>query len=167
MLIARTDARGAHGGSLDAAIRRTNVDLEAGADMAFVEGPTSADEVRRVYKEVHGPICYNQTGVSPRFSLAEMNELGIAVTILAGASADRWTAPLCVPLKECPGAVSVRTPGSTFYRSAPGPSPKSEGTNVWGSAGSVRSACCRGVSWTSGGGSTRARDQAIWETQYL
>jgi hypothetical protein len=80
---------------------------------------------------------------------------------------DRWPLHFCVPLKECPGSGQRKDPGSAFYRSAPGPSPKSEGTNVWGSAGSVRSACCRGVSWTSGGGSTRARDQAIWETQYL
>ena len=86
VLIARTDARGAHGGSLDEAIRRANAYLEAGADMAFVEGPTSVDEVRRICQEVHGLIFYNQTGVSPRFSLAEMNELGIAVTILPGAT---------------------------------------------------------------------------------
>jgi 2-methylisocitrate lyase-like PEP mutase family enzyme len=86
VLIARTDARGAHGGSLDEAIRRANAYLEAGADMAFVEGPTSVDEVRRICQEVRGPIFYNQTGVSPRFSLAEMSELGIAVTILPGAT---------------------------------------------------------------------------------
>jgi hypothetical protein len=54
-----------------------------------------------------------------------------------------------------------------LYRSTPGPSLKSDGTKVCGSAGSVRSACCRGVSGTPGGGSTRARDQTIWETQYL
>ena len=68
VLIARTDARGAHGGSLDEAIRRANAYLEAGADMAFVEGPTSIDEVHRIGREVDGPIFYNQTGVSPRFS---------------------------------------------------------------------------------------------------
>src|SRR5678816_2858786 len=73
ILIARTDARGAHGGSLDEAIRRANAYLEAGADMAFVEGPTSVDEVRRICREVKGPIFYNQTGVSPRFTLDEMN----------------------------------------------------------------------------------------------
>src|SRR5262249_24321001 len=55
VLIARTDARGAHGGSLDEAIRRANAYLEAGADLAFVEGPTSIDEVRRIVREVHGP----------------------------------------------------------------------------------------------------------------
>jgi 2-methylisocitrate lyase-like PEP mutase family enzyme len=86
LLIARTDARGAHGGSLEEAIRRANAYLEAGADMAFVEGPTSVEEVRRICKEVHGPVFYNQTGVSPRFSLAEMNDLGLAVTILPGAT---------------------------------------------------------------------------------
>ena len=86
VLIARTDARGASGGSLDEAIRRANAYLEAGADLAFVEGPTSVEEVRRVCREVKGPVFYNQTGVSPRFSLAEMQELGIAVTIIPGAT---------------------------------------------------------------------------------
>jgi 2-methylisocitrate lyase-like PEP mutase family enzyme len=85
VIIARTDARGAHGGSLDEAITRANAYLDAGADLAFVEGPTSVDEVRRICREVKGPIFYNQTGVSPRFSLAEMRDLGIAVTILPGA----------------------------------------------------------------------------------
>jgi 2-methylisocitrate lyase-like PEP mutase family enzyme len=86
VLIARTDARGAQGGSLDEAIRRANAYLEAGADLAFVEGPTSVDEVRRVCREVKGPILYNQTGVSPRFGLPELAELGIAVVILPGAA---------------------------------------------------------------------------------
>ena len=85
VLIARTDARGAHGGSLDEAIRRANAYLDAGADLAFVEGPTSLDEVRRVCREVRGPVFYNQTGVSPRLEPAQMAELGIAVTILPGA----------------------------------------------------------------------------------
>jgi 2-methylisocitrate lyase-like PEP mutase family enzyme len=86
VLIARTDARGAHGGSLDDAITRANAYLEAGADVAFVEGPTSKDEVRRVCREVKGPILYNQTGVSPRFSVSELEELGIAIVILPGVA---------------------------------------------------------------------------------
>jgi 2-methylisocitrate lyase-like PEP mutase family enzyme len=84
VVIARTDARGAHGGTLDDAIRRANAYLEAGADLAFVEGPTSLEEVRRVCREVHGKILYNQAGVSPRLSLPQMQEFGIAVTILPG-----------------------------------------------------------------------------------
>jgi len=86
VLIARTDARGAHGGSLDEAIARANAYLEAGADVAFVEGPTSKEEVRRVCREVKGPILYNQTGVSPRFSVPELEGLGIAIVILPGVA---------------------------------------------------------------------------------
>src|SRR5207253_4641772 len=86
VLIARTDARGVHGGSLDEAIKRANAYLDAGADLAFVEGPTSVDEVKRICREVKGPVFYNQTGVSPRFTLAEMRDLGIAVTIGPGAA---------------------------------------------------------------------------------
>jgi 2-methylisocitrate lyase-like PEP mutase family enzyme len=85
VIIARTDARGASGGTLDEAITRANAYLDAGADLAFVEGPTSMDEVRRVCREVRGPVFYNQTGVSPRLSLEQMRELGIAVTIVPGA----------------------------------------------------------------------------------
>ena len=86
VIIARTDARGAHGGTLDDAIRRANAYLAAGADVAFVEGPVDVDEVRRVCAEVEGPILYNQTGISPRFSQEEMQELGIAITIAPGAT---------------------------------------------------------------------------------
>lgn len=86
LLIARTDARGAHGGSLDEAIRRANAYLEAGADMAFVEGPTDMDEVKRICAEVKGPVFYNQTGVSPRLGQEEMEELGIAIAIAPGAT---------------------------------------------------------------------------------
>lgn len=85
VLIARTDARGASGGSLDEAIRRANAFLAAGADLAFVEGPTSVEEVRRVCKEVKGPVFYNMTGVSPRFTLDEMRALGIAAAISPNA----------------------------------------------------------------------------------
>ena len=85
LLIARTDARGASGGSLDEAIRRANALLAAGADLAFIEGPTSVEEVRRICTEFKGRVFYNMTGVSPRYTLEEMKALGIAVTIAPGA----------------------------------------------------------------------------------
>ena len=85
VLVARTDARGASGGSLDEAIRRANAFVAAGADLAFIEGPTSAEEVRRVCREVKGPVFYNMTGVSPRFTLDEMRALGIAACISPNA----------------------------------------------------------------------------------
>lgn len=85
VLIARTDARGAVGGSLDDAIERVNAYIDAGADLGFVEGPTSEAEVERVCREVRGPVFYNMTGVSPRFTLERMNQLGIAITITGNA----------------------------------------------------------------------------------
>ena len=85
VLIARTDSRGAQGGSLDEAIRRANAFLAAGADLAFIEGPTSADEVRRICREVAGPVFYNMTGVSPRFTPDEMRAMKIAVCISPNA----------------------------------------------------------------------------------
>ena len=65
MIVARTDARGAHGGSMDDAINRANAYLDAGADMAFVEGPTSVAEVERICKEVKGPIFITRRACLP------------------------------------------------------------------------------------------------------
>ncbi len=85
VLIARTDARGAHGGSLDDAIARVNAYLAAGADLGFIEGPTSVEEVKRICREVKGPVFYNMTGVSPRFTMDELRGLGIAMCISPNA----------------------------------------------------------------------------------
>lgn len=79
VLIARTDARGAPGGSVEEVIRRGNAYLEAGADMIFPEGLVSAAEVEQVCREVHGPIHYNRTGVSPLLPLDELNRIGVAM----------------------------------------------------------------------------------------
>ena len=86
VLIARTDARGAHGGSMEEALWRANAFLDAGADLAFVEGPASEAEVAAICAGVRGPVFYNMTGISPRMSAERMAELGIAVTILPGAA---------------------------------------------------------------------------------
>jgi len=85
LLIARTDARGAVGGGLDEAIKRANAYLEAGADIAFVEAPTSLEEVRRIAREVKGPLFYNCAGISPQLSPQELQALGFAIVIYPGA----------------------------------------------------------------------------------
>jgi 2-methylisocitrate lyase-like PEP mutase family enzyme len=85
VIVARTDARGASGGSLDEAIVRVKAYLAAGADLAFVEGPTSVEEVQRVCREAKGKVFYNMTGVSPRFTMEEMRAMGIAVCISPNA----------------------------------------------------------------------------------
>ena len=79
VLIARCDARGVAGGSVDDLIRRANAYLDAGADMIFPEALTSEAEVERCAREIKGPLHYNRTGVSPRLTLERLNQLGIAI----------------------------------------------------------------------------------------
>src|ERR1700675_1993107 len=79
VLIARTDARGVAGGSVEDTIRRSKAYLDAGVDVIFPEGLTSVAELERVCREVKAPILYNRTGVSPLLSLAELREIGVAI----------------------------------------------------------------------------------------
>ncbi len=79
VLIARCDARGVAGGSVEELIRRANAYLDAGADMIFPEALTSEAEVERCAREIRGPLHYNRTGVSPRLTLEQLNRLGIAI----------------------------------------------------------------------------------------
>ncbi|MFB6170739.1 MAG: oxaloacetate decarboxylase [Haloarculaceae archaeon] len=86
VLIARTDARGAVDGSLDDAIDRANAYVQAGADVAFVEGPTDEAEVERIGEAVDAPLLYNCTGVSPFLSADRLQELGFDLVIYPGLS---------------------------------------------------------------------------------
>ena len=79
LLIARTDARGVEGGSVDEVIRRANAYVESGADMIFPEGLITEEEVIRVCEEVNAPIHYNRTGVSPFLSKGRLEALGVAI----------------------------------------------------------------------------------------
>ncbi len=65
--------------------RRVNAYLAAGADLGFIEGPTSVEEVKRICREVKGPVFYNMTGVSPRFTMDDLRGLGVAVCISPNA----------------------------------------------------------------------------------
>lgn len=80
VIIARCDARGAAGGSLDDVIFRCNAYMEAGADMAFPVASLTEDELTRCVREIQGPIQYIRTpGVTPLLSLSRLNELGVAM----------------------------------------------------------------------------------------
>ncbi len=84
VLIARTDARGTGEGSLDEAISRANDFLDAGADVAFVEGPTDKGEIKRIGREVDGPILYNfvgDLGSSPYVELSSLEEWGFDLVL--------------------------------------------------------------------------------------
>lgn len=76
VLMARTDARGAENGSLDEAIARANAFAAEGADILFVQGPETRDEVARVGEEVDAPLSHTVSGPSPNLSPTELGELG-------------------------------------------------------------------------------------------
>src|SRR6266478_11649 len=68
VLIARCDARGVAGGSLDEVVRRCRAYKAAGVDVIFPEGLLSRDELAEVARTVDAPILYNRTGVSPNLT---------------------------------------------------------------------------------------------------
>jgi 2-methylisocitrate lyase-like PEP mutase family enzyme len=80
-ILGRTDARGPLG--LDEAIRRGKLYRAAGADIIFVEAPTSREELARIGREVPGPLMANMVegGVTPILPLAELRELGFEYVV--------------------------------------------------------------------------------------
>lgn len=79
VLIARTDARAAVG--LDEAIERANLFYEAGADMLFVAGLQTEDEVERVGREVEGPLLYETPMLGPTVSPERLEAWGWDVVL--------------------------------------------------------------------------------------
>ena len=81
LIIARTDARTAHG--LDEAITRASAYRKAGADILFVEAPENVDEFARIAAEVDAPLLANMVdgGRSPILSAATLRELGYRIAI--------------------------------------------------------------------------------------
>jgi 2-methylisocitrate lyase-like PEP mutase family enzyme len=83
VVIARTDAVAVDG--LDAAIERARAFADAGADLLFVEAPTSEDDIARVAKELSGvaPLVFNwaEGGRTPPLSLERITELGFALVL--------------------------------------------------------------------------------------
>lgn len=84
VIIARTDARGAVDGSLTDAIQRVNAYVDAGADVAFVEGPTDREEIERIASEVDAPLLYNfvgELGSSPYVELDDLEDIGYDIVL--------------------------------------------------------------------------------------
>ena len=86
VLIARTDARGALDGGMEEVILRGNAYAEAGADIIFPDGLTSAEELDRCVREIPVPILYNMTGVSPYIPMSELQEMGVSIVENAGGA---------------------------------------------------------------------------------
>jgi len=89
VLNARTDAFAVHG--LDEAIRRCNLYLEAGADLAFIDGIRSRADIERAVRELKGPLSVNQmdaiTGVKTELvPIPELAKLGVGRVSIPVAS---------------------------------------------------------------------------------
>ena len=87
MIIARTDARAAHG--LDEALDRAAAYAEAGADVLFIEGLHSRDELRAAGKSVPGvPKLANMVegGKTPLLPKRELVDIGYSIILYANAA---------------------------------------------------------------------------------
>jgi len=82
VIIARTDAIAVNG--IDDALRRAEAAVKAGADMLFVEAPTSETQIERVARTFDTPLLFNYApgGRSPLLPFARLRELGYAVILL-------------------------------------------------------------------------------------
>jgi 2-methylisocitrate lyase-like PEP mutase family enzyme len=85
LIIARTDARTAHG--LDDAIRRGVAYGEAGADIVFVESPESEDELAEIARRIDKPLLANMVhgGKTPLLPVKRLAEIGFAAAIFPAA----------------------------------------------------------------------------------
>lgn len=83
LLVARTDAAAVEG--LSAALARARIYADAGADVLFVEAPTSEEDIERVAAELRGvaPLVLNwaEGGRTPPIPLARIAELGFALVL--------------------------------------------------------------------------------------
>ncbi len=83
LIIARTDARAIAG--LDAALERAERFIEAGADLTFVEAPTSEDEMRAITARLAVPQVANMVvgGRTPLLPQAELADIGFSLVLYA------------------------------------------------------------------------------------
>ena len=82
LLIARTDALAVEG--LDSAIERAHAYQAAGADVIFVEAPTTDAEIELIARRVPAPKLINmfQGGKTPLVPIARLRELGYRIVII-------------------------------------------------------------------------------------
>lgn len=86
LIIARTDARAVEG--LAAAIDRAAAFIAAGADLTFVEAPTSVDELSAIAVELPVPQVANMVhgGKTPVLDQARLAQMGFGMVLYANAA---------------------------------------------------------------------------------
>jgi 2-methylisocitrate lyase-like PEP mutase family enzyme len=84
LIIARTDARAGLG--LDAAIARGQAYAAAGADVVFIQGPESVDELEQIGAAIDAPLLVNlgHGGKTPVLAPERLSELGYGIAIYPG-----------------------------------------------------------------------------------
>jgi len=82
LIIARTDARGQAG--LAEAIRRGRLYADAGADVIFIEAPTSREEIETIAGSFSEPLLINMFagGRTPLIPAAELEQMGYRLVIV-------------------------------------------------------------------------------------
>jgi 2-methylisocitrate lyase-like PEP mutase family enzyme len=82
LIIARTDARGQAG--LEEAIRRGRMYADAGADIVFIEAPTSREEIETIARSFTKPILINmfEGGRTPSIPAGELAAMGYRLMIV-------------------------------------------------------------------------------------
>jgi len=86
LIVARTDARYAEG--MDAALKRAERFLDAGADVLFVESPESLEELRRVAETFKGATLLAnmvEGGRTPYLSASELATMGFKMALYPGS----------------------------------------------------------------------------------
>lgn len=81
VIIARTDAIAVHG--VRDAIDRGNRCAAAGADVVFVEAPTTVDEIQMIARGIEAPLLFNMAtgGKSPSMSVRQLETLGFKLAV--------------------------------------------------------------------------------------
>jgi 2-methylisocitrate lyase-like PEP mutase family enzyme len=82
LLIARTDALAVEG--LDAALERADVYADAGADVIFVEAPTTEAQIETIARRVARPTLINmfEGGKTPLVPLERLRQMGYRIVII-------------------------------------------------------------------------------------
>ncbi len=80
IIMARTDARTAVGGSLEEAIKRAKAYREeAGVDAIYVEALQSREEIKQFRAAVDGPLMASTNAIKPRPTAQELQEMGMSI----------------------------------------------------------------------------------------
>ncbi|HJT89204.1 MAG TPA: isocitrate lyase/phosphoenolpyruvate mutase family protein, partial [Bryobacteraceae bacterium] len=108
---ARTDAYAGYG--LDEAIRRANLYLESGADLAFLDGIGTRAEIERAVREIRGPLSVNlmdavtgvKTELMPVPDLAAMGVARVSIPVASVLVMHRALTRFFTALRAAPAGI--------------------------------------------------------------